>query len=346
MDSSIVENKPYPPNFIHRLYDLLDRLPLPTWLTLLLLFPLIGIVQHLVAYNRGFLAPGEFNFDLATAGYWLIGGPVLFLFTLKGSRQAWEDFRPLISLDDQQYARLQYEYFTIPKWTGNVFLIIGAVGGAMNGFADMAVAPPVDYAFAELRISIWAIGGATLFLVIYYVFRQLRIMRKLYAIADKVDIFNQQPMYGFPKYTSTLAIIFFIYNFFAPLILDPTAFASEVSYVTTLGFAPVALLMFYLPLGGMHNRLVREKEALQAEVGDRIKSILREIHRAALDRKDFEHTGAMISVHTVLLKEKEAIDSLNTWPRRPGTFRGLLSALLLPVVLSILRDVITGWIGL
>jgi hypothetical protein len=342
MRTVTLEDKPYQPNFIHALFNWLDRLPMPPWLFILLLFPFVGIVQHLVAYGKGLLAWGEVNFDLATAGYWLISGPLLGLYMLKGSVQAWDDFRPLLKVSEQEYATLYYKYFTIPNLKGTVFFLIGCIGGAFNGFADKAVAPALDYAFAELRIGIWILGSAIGFTFFYQIFRQLRIIKKLYTIAENVDIFNQRPLYGFPKYTATLGIAIFVVLYLAPLVLDPTAFASQVSYVATVSFGPLILLMFYLPLTGMHDRLVHEKQALIKEANDRIQMIVGEIQKAAFEDKDFADIGGWISVRSVLLDERKKIENLSTWPWRPGTFRGLLSALILPVVLSILRDAITG----
>ncbi len=116
--------------------------------------------------------------------------------------------------------------------------------------------------------------------------------------------------------------------------------------MTTLSFAPLIMLMFYLPLTGMHQRLVHEKEKLIKEANDRINRILSDIHQAAFEEKDLAGISGLISVRSVLLDEKKRIEELSTWPWRPGTFRGLLSALLLPVVLSILRDAISGLLGL
>jgi len=344
MSSPKSEQKPYKPNFVHSLFEWLDRLPLPAWVSVLLLFPVVGLVQHLVAYGRGFLTPGEFNFDLGTAGYWLVGSPLLFIWAMKGSRQAWEDIKPLVNPDQQEkFDQMYYAFYTVPKWQGTAVFLIFGLAGLGNGLADMAVAPAVDYAFAELRISIWAIGAAFSGLIVYQLFRQLKIVRNLYSRVIRVDIFNPQPLYGFPKYTAIFGVAIFFYAYLAPLILDPTAFASGLSYALTAMFGPFILLMFYLPLAGMHNRLLNEKETLRAEVGNRIRMILRDIHQAAFNEKDFANTNAMIAVHTVLLKEKDTIESLSTWPWRPGTLNGLLSAILLPVILSILRDVLSGW---
>jgi len=129
-------------------------------------------------------------------------------------------------------------------------------------------------------------------------------------------------------------------------MLDFNLLASSVTYAFVVFINPFALLIFYLPLAGMHNRLLNEKEALRAEVGDRIRTILRDIHRAAFDDRKLEDTNSMIAVHSVLLKEKETIEDLSTWPWRRSTLNGLISAILLPIVLSVLRDVISGWLGL
>lgn len=346
MSTITLDEKPYQPNFIQAFFNWLDRLPLPSWLSLLLLFPLVGIVQHLVAYSKGMLALGEFNFDLGTAGYWLIGGPLLGIYVLKGSAQAWEEFHPLLNISDQEFARLRYEYFTIPNWKGTIFFLIGVIAGAFNGFSDMAVAPAVDYAFAELRIGIWITGSAFSLVFVYQIFRQLRIIKKLYNMAENVDIFNQQPLFGFPKYTATLGVMIFFYSYLAPIVLDPTAFASQVSYVLTGSFAPLVFLMFYLPLDGMHKRLVHDKEALLRDTSSRLSQISNEIYKTAFEDKDFSGISGWTAVRNVLLDEKKRIEELSTWPWRPGTLRGLLSAIFFPVVLSIIRDTLTGLLGL
>jgi len=205
-----LENKPYKPNFLHLLFDWLDRLPLPAWVSVLILFPVVGLAQHLVAYSRGFLSPGEFSLGLAQGGYWAVGSPLLFILAMKGARRAWEDIQPLISPDDsEKVARMYYQFFTVPKWPGTAAILLGVLFGLLNGFSDMAAAPAVNYAFAELRISIWAIAYGIGFVVIYQLIRQLNIIRDLYTHVATADIFNPQPFYGFPKYTAIFGVALF-----------------------------------------------------------------------------------------------------------------------------------------
>lgn len=59
------------------------------------------------------------------------------------------------------------------------------------------------------------------------------------------------------------------------------------------------IILFYLPLAGMHGSLVHEKAVLMEEVGNRIRMILKEIHKATSEEKDFEGMGARVAVHSV-----------------------------------------------
>ena len=66
-----LSRRPYPPSLVHAFHAWLDRLPIPAWLLFALLVPIVGIAPHPVAWRKGALAPGQFNFDLGTAGFWL-----------------------------------------------------------------------------------------------------------------------------------------------------------------------------------------------------------------------------------------------------------------------------------
>ncbi len=337
-----VGQRPYPPNFIHAFYAWLDRLPIPSWLSIVLLVPMVGIAQHLVAWRNGALAPGQFNLDLGTAGIYL-GSSIYGLYMLKGAPKALDEYRPLLNVTEQEYARLKYRFVTIPNGRGTLFLLIGAALGAVNGFSDMAVAPAVDYAFPQLRIGIWMIGGGVFFLFAYQIVRQLRQIGAFYAMPEQVDLFNPRPLYGFSRYTANLGIItFFVFGL---SVLDPTAYESQVVLSTVLLIIPLILLMFYLPLSGAHRRLVSEKERLLQEVGSRIQTIVERIHLAAFEHQHYEDVGGMRTVFSTMREEKETIQALSTWPWRPGTLTGLLSALFFPIVLVLIREVVSMFFG-
>src|SRR4030067_148543 len=101
-----VGRRPYSPSFIHAFYAWLDRLPIPAWLFLGLLIPLVGIAQHLVVWRKGALAPGQFNFDLGTAGYWL-GIFLIGIYVLKGAPKTLDEYRPPLNINPEEDAPLK-----------------------------------------------------------------------------------------------------------------------------------------------------------------------------------------------------------------------------------------------
>jgi hypothetical protein len=335
--TDIPNRRSYPPSFIHAFYAWLDRLPIPSWLFFGLLIPMIGIAQHLVAWRDGALAQGQFNFDLGTAGYWL-GIFLIGIYVLKGAPKALDEYRPLLDVMEEEYARLKYRFVTIPNGPGMGFFLLGVAVGAVSGFSDMAVAPAVDYAFPQMRIGIWMIASGATGLFGYQVIRQLRQIRTFYAMPKQIDLFNLRPLYGFSRYTAALGIMFFASM--ALSTLDPTAYESQVVLVFSASLAPLILLMFYLPMSGVHRRLVAEKERLLQEVNSRIETILERIHLAAFERQDYADVGGMRTVFSTLREEKETLQGLRTWPWRPGTLTGLLSALVVPILLALLRELI------
>lgn len=126
--------RPYRPNPIHASYHWMDRLPIPDWLFIFLLFPAIGIAQHLVAWNRGLLSTGDFNYDLGTAALYLVPAFLIGVHVLKGPTKALDEYRPLLDVSAQEYADLKYRFVTIPSASGALFFLVGAAMGLPQGF--------------------------------------------------------------------------------------------------------------------------------------------------------------------------------------------------------------------
>lgn len=340
------ENRPYTPHWIHTFFDWLDRLPISPLITTLVLIPLlIGIIQHIYVWSVGLLPAGEFNTDLGTAGVYLIF-LYLLAFNRRGAPRAIDDFRPLLDVSDEEFQALKYRFVTIPMVGGTiVFLALGGLS-FWNGLLDKAVAPELDYAVPGLRLGIWLFAGGCGGIFVYQLARQLRQISAFYRMPERIDLFNQDPLHGFARYTATIAIL--IVLLLVVQQIDPTAFASYSTagivayYAAILG---VAATIFYLPLDGVHRRLVAEKRRLLQENNTRIDTILQRIHAAAFEHEDYTDVGGMRNVFAALQEERTTLKGLSTWPWRPGTLNGVLSAIFLPIILSLLRDFITGLLG-
>jgi len=256
-----------------------------------------------------------------------------------------DEYRPLLNVTEDEYARLRYRFVTIPNGPGTAWFLAGAAVGALSGFSDMAVAPAIDYVLPQLRLGIWIFGTALTLPFLYQVIRQLQQMRAFYAMPERVSPYNLRPLYGFSRYTAVLGITIFAYEALIPSILDSTAFQSRIVLTGSLSLTPLILLMFYLPFSGVHQRLVSEKERLLEEVNARIATMLERIHSAAFERQAYEDVASMRAVFSTLNEERETIQDLRTWPWRPGTLTGFLSALFLPVLLVLVRELISSLLG-
>ncbi len=100
-----------------------------------------------------------------------------------------------------------------------------------------------------------------------------------------------------------------------------------------------AVASFFLPLRGMHNRLVEEKRRLQAEVGRRISTTLASI-QAAVDAVDATAMEAGNKSLSVLVASRDVVNRVPTWPWSAGALTGFASAIALPIVLFLVQRVL------
>ncbi len=329
--------RPYAPHFIHAFYNWLGRLPLPDWLVIVLLILTVGFIQDLVAWRKGLLSQGQFDFDLGTAGFYL-GIYLIGIYVLKVAPRTLDGYRPLLKVSDGEYENLKYRFATIPSLWGNLFFLAGLALGAINGLSDMAGAPAVDYAFPQMRIAVWMLGTAGPFLFGFQVIRQLLYIRAFYDKTERIDLFNLRPLFGFSRYTAAVGIMFFIS--FALTRFNPTEYESRVVLSATIVMTPLVLVLFFLPVADVHERLAAEKERLLRELNARIATMLNRIHAVAFEQQDYKNLADLRMVLSTLREERETVERVSTWPWPRSTLVALLTTLLLPLLIAVLRDLI------
>jgi hypothetical protein len=85
--------------------------------------------------------------------------------------------------------------------------------------------------------------------------------------------------------------------------------------------------------------LVREKSRLQAENDQRLELMTGELHRL-VDDGDLERISKLNTAISGLVTEREVIRKTPTWPWSPGAFGVLTSAVLLPIVVWLLQQLL------
>jgi len=335
---------PYPPSWQNRFFEAFRRQPLPRHLLYLLIVVASIVLNTVVAWVDGGLPVGEFDPYLLTFQVWLV--VVMFAgdYYLAAAGAAMDRFRPALDVDDETFARLRYAYTIVPARTGWIITALSLV------FAFWGISFGRPYQQTGVSAVVMYLTSIYMFWLVfffmYFLFRIVRGTADLYARIDRVNLFHLEPLYAFSGLSSRVGMFL--------------VFAGALSYVTnfvltespnTAGFAffiainvVVAIAAFIYPLQGIHARLDAAQDSMAAENDARLEVAYRELHR----RVDSGHETGMADLHheiQALLEFRREIRSASTWPWSPGTIRAFGSALLLPLVLWGIQQVLERLVG-
>jgi hypothetical protein len=102
--------------------------------------------------------------------------------------------------------------------------------------------------------------------------------------------------------------------------------------VLNIPFFAWPIVIFLWPLWGAHRALVELKEVSLAEAAGRAKVLSALLHER-IDQQKLSRIDEVHKAITALEFENGRLLKIPTWPWHPGTFRGLLAAVFLPLLL-------------
>ena len=322
---------------IDRLLGLVDRPPAALLAWSVLLSVALIAMTHTIVWATGKAAVGSVLPDLivpaVVSGYF-----VWFLVTLnRVARSSFNDFKPALGGDAMEEERFGESLTSVPDRLAIGSIIVAEVAIFSLYYGTVRpTRPAVDPVIDVLTGFLWGIVAAAFAVVIIHTIRQLRLISRLSSLARNVDIFKPAPINAFARLTALTATGILVFE--ALFVLGntdqpPTLVAQEVM------FTLVAAASFVLPLREMHNRLVAEKALLVADGQDRLKTILGRLH-SAVDANDLSRADQLEKTLSSVLAEHEVLAKLPTWPWSTVTFRGFASALLVPVVIFVITQLI------
>jgi hypothetical protein len=333
--------RPYPPSWLHLLVASIDRLPGPAWAWYVAAGVAQSLVFHLQPWTLGRAPFGQLD---ATNIYW--GVLLTLLLWVAGSLEgvaasAVDAGRAALRLSDEDVARLRYELAVAPAVPSAVAVVLAAALTLLQFVVDPAgsnivglAAPLVAAAFLGQLVNV-----AILLVLLLQLVRQVRIMRGTLARHAIIDPFRPGPLSAFSRLTARLGIAIVLLTTSGFLIVPATG-DIEAFLVTSAPYIVVppivAALAFILPVSGLHQRLVDEKERLQDETELRLKAFLEDLNRD-VDGRDLQRADAMNKTLDSLLQEREVLSKLPTWPWSMGTLRSLVTAILLPLFLFVVQ---------
>ena len=333
----------YPPSWLDSFFEWVRAAPGPAWLFYVGLLGSLMLVFGALAWLDG-VQPASVVLLIATdeATYIVYYLAVMHYLDSTAGR-ALAEFRPLLQAGDQEFARLRYELTTLP----NRSTLVASSIGLLITLASLPFAPtnmPLGEIIRQPSTQVaFIIGNAILAIFVYHAVRQLRMVSRIHASVPRLDLFRRGPIYAFSRLTARTALgwVFGLLLGLSPRIAP--FLTLENLTIVWLVLLPLAVLVFVLPLISAHWLLVREKGRLQDEVEQRVEAVLLRVHEQQ-DAGDLSHLGDVKTLLDTLLVEREMVARLPTWPWQPGTLAGFASALLLPLVLWFLQQLLTQWL--
>lgn len=332
--------RPYAPSFVDRLTDWVRRLPVPSWLfyvavglALLLLNASIpwldGSSPGLMLDWQMILAAGSFPYALA-----------LLHYLDNSAAEALADFRPAMNIDDRQFAELKYAFTTLPARP----TVITAIVGALYGVSFVLMASPEEIAafglFKTLPATIVQLTEVALdygaaAIMVYHSIRQLRKVGQTYTRYGRVDLFNLRPMHALSRLSARtavgLAIPSYAWGFVNVSAESGAPDVSSSSIFELVTFSVIIVVLFVLPLIGARRLLRQAKAEAIIEAQQQFKATITELHRRR-EAGEFEGMAGINEALDGLMKEQAVLSKVSTWPWQSDTFRGVATAILLPIV--------------
>jgi hypothetical protein len=270
--------------------------------------------------------------------------------------KAVEEFRPALRANESDYLSFRYRLVTVPAraawWAGLAFVLVSVVVG--NGAPTLAGVPgtvpasynPLDGGLRLMGIArapATTVAGMILILAfflaegaaIYHVFNQMAVISRILTHHTKVDLFRLAPLYAFSRHTARTSIVM-LGAALAGFAIVPE-FAGQAGVLVMSGLLIVVVAAaFVLPLTGAHRLLIREKERLITENGALFREALKELHQrvASGQIRDMDNMNKALASLEI---ERAALMRIPTWPWEPGTVRGVIVALVLPILVWLIQ---------
>ena len=332
--------QPFRPSKIHDFYRWVDRLPGPYWLYYAGIVVAAGLLNHAVAWREQVLAPGEINayYGLTAffIGYYLFVNDIL----LRTARESLIEFQPLLTVPGNERDRIIFEFTHIPQKGATAAFVVGAGIGFVLALMQVQTAVEMNNAFPEFEVPVFSVTFGLIAFSVYHVIRAFILVKRMFDNVRTVDIYDQNSIYALSRY-SGLVVMLTAVAIFLTFVLAPSL-AELASYYWVAFNActgVLALAIFWLPLRAVNRNLVSEKRRLLKNVSLRIKDMFELIH-CRMDQQELKDIAELREALDALKAEKEYIESIRTWPWRPATLTGVLTAIVLPLLIGLLLEIL------
>ncbi|MCW5853067.1 MAG: hypothetical protein KIT87_23570 [Anaerolineae bacterium] len=252
---------------------------------------------------------------------------LLFILIERGAEKLLRHIRPALLLDEGGYTRLRWRCLNVSRrwdWTTLLMAALGPLG--YNSYA-VAASDPI--------LRVYYLGGITLvalwlWQLIGAMARSIWINNHLQHQPLAIDIFDSDDLVPLAKFGLLISLP-------GPTIVTlMTLFWGFVPTGMTLFIYGVLLgtsaLGFFLPLRGLHHRMVRAKARELEAVQTRVRQAYERLNQSA----PHEEAGRAQTL-AYLLAAEARVQAAATWPFDMGILGQLAATLLIPLAIACLQ---------
>jgi hypothetical protein len=338
MDEKLEFVAPYKTSLTHAVYAWIDRLPGPYWLFAVGILVITGLLNLAVAWAKHVLPFGQINWYFATTGFFVSYFFFITDFLHRAANNAISEFITMLDTSENKKSLILFEFTHLPLKTSVIFFLLGLAAGLYQGISLFSTAPEMNPAFPLLEITMYSFSFGFAFIFLYTVFRSALLIGRLFEEKVIIDIFDQTRLHAISRYAAWLVVVTAIPTYFE-FILVPTYVRTGTFLALGVLYWLVVLIVFWLPLRGVNRKLVAEKRRLMKDVNHRIAANFDLLH-SKMDGKEYSNIADIREMIGTLQMERDHLKTISTWPWQTGTLPGLLTAVLLPMLGSLLIDVV------
>jgi hypothetical protein len=266
---------------------------------------------------------------------------------------ALERYKPAMKSEEQVLAAVRYRMTILPARPALIATFIGVLIYFVLFGPQSSTATLSDFRLSPSTVSsimvaftflmMWAFLG----LAIYNTVQQIAVIRELFARHTQADLYNREPLYAFSGITGRTALVLILNSYGWIWGLNQGG-AFETDPVSALGvnifFAAFSLFIFAWPLWGAHQLLVDAKRDALATNAALMRTTIEELHRG-VERKKVEAMDDWHKALAALDLERTRLEQLPTWPWRPEALRGLIAALIVPILVWVVQYLLERILG-
>jgi hypothetical protein len=333
------QERPYEPSWIDRFKKWVENLPVRAWIFYVVSGLVLIAVQILFLGLEGGLPAVEILPVIIFNGLFtpfLLG---LMHFLDKQAVAALNAMRPTLDMTAPQLDRFRYMLAHMP---GRAALASGLIMLVMAVLMERLWVTPIRYAALEqlplFTIVFHIIDKSSAFLfgvLIYHTIRQLRLVNAINAQYIRLNLFNLGPLRAFSRLTASTAVGLLV-GVYGWLLINPELLADPL-ILGLAGFITItAVAVFAWPLVGVHRLMELEKERMLQALDQHFEAAFAQFDQGLRggDTPLIEKLNGMIASLEI---QHRKISAIPTWPWQPETARLVLSAIALPLILTILQ---------